>query len=184
MTRRTTIMLTSVSLLTACSAYQSEFRCPTPTGVACRSLQQVYKAETTRPPLPPAPDPQRVPPAAPMEEWTPPVKSLWIAPYIDNAGRRHEASLVRLVVFPGPRATAAEPEFLIPPIPESTETGDLLVPPPPPPTSSVPSPRSTGSPSRAMPSRGGASPALPQNLFMPPASKGATSLPGFGVPEQ
>lgn len=184
MTRHTAIMLTSVSLLAACSAYEGEFRCPVPTGIACRSLQQVYKAETTRPPLPPAPDPQRVSAVAPAEEWTPPVKSVWIAPYVDNAGRRHEASLVRLVVFPGPRATAAEPEFLIPPIPESTETGELLVPPPPPPTSPAPSLRSTGSPSRPAPSKSGTSSALPPNLFMPPGTKGATSLPGFGVPEQ
>lgn len=182
MIRRTAIALTGAGLLAACSTYQGEFRCPYPQGAGCRSLQQVYKAETVRPPLTPAPDPARVSPTTQAEDWTPPVRTVWIAPYVDNAGRRHEASVVRLVVFPGPRATIAEPEFLIPPIPESTESGDLLVPPPPPPTSPVPSPRPTGGLSRPTQPKSG--PSLPSNLFTPPGAKGGMSLPGFGVPEQ
>lgn len=184
MIRRAYIVLASAGLLTACSTYQQEFRCPTPTGVACRSLQQVYKAETTRLPLPPPPDPTRVSPAERAEDWTPPVKTVWIAPYVDNRGRRHEASLLRLIVFPGPRGDAAAPEFLIPPIPETTDTGELLVPPPPPPASPATAPRPGTGVSRPTRPQGGTSPAGPAlNLFTPPPARGAAPLSGFGVPE-
>jgi hypothetical protein len=171
--------------LPACSLYQSEFQCNVPPGVPCRSLQQVYAEETARAPLPPAPDPTRSLPPDATEEWVPPVKTVWIAPYLDSAGRRHEASILRLVVFPGARAVTAEPEFLILPIPETTEAGELSAPPAAPPTPPpAPAPRAPER-SRGTPGSQGARqpalpPGLPQGLFTPPspASPGA----GFGLP--
>lgn len=175
--------LLSAGLLSGCAAYQSEFQCKVPPGMPCRSLQTVYNVETAVPPLPPVPDSTRVIPSESAEQWTPPVKTVWIAPYVDTAGRRHEASILRLVVFPGVRAVTAEPEFLLPPIPETTEGGDLTVPPPPPPTPPAPSlPMGQGRTQGQSRSPMATTPELAPGLFTPPAPQGNKLPPGFGLP--
>lgn len=172
----------SAGLLTGCAAYESEFQCKAPVGMPCRSLQAVYNAETAIPTLPPMPDPTRSLSSEIAEQWTPPVKTVWIAPYIDSAGRRHEASILRLVVFSGARAVTAEPEFLLPPIPETTDSGESIAPPQPPPT---PAPhiapgRTQGQSQPPI----GIPPELIPGLFTPPMPHGGKPLPlsGFAAP--
>lgn len=113
-------------------------------------------------------------------DWSPPVKTVWITPYLDSAGRRHEASLIRIIVFPGPKATSSEPEFLLPPIPDESD-GQLIAPPAGP--QSLPSARSETS------VRGGASrqprPSSPSNPVFTPPNPSATptpASPGFPLP--
>ncbi len=173
------IIVGTALALSACgiSPYQSTFECGVPAGAGgCRSLQQVYRQTTGEPPLPTAPDPQRLAPPPPPAEWTPPVKTVWIAPYVDTHGRRHEASILRIIVFPGAKAVSAEPEFLIPPIPESADGGGLTAPPPapelPPAATQTPTPRQTPR------STGG----LPRDLFTQPPQTGSRPSTGFGVP--
>jgi len=149
----------------------------------CRSLQTVYNTETAIPALPPVPDPARQFASENAEQWTPPVKTVWIAPYIDNAGRRHEASIMRLIVFAGARAINAEPEFLLPPIPDTNDGGESIAPPPPPPTMPTPSPHLTpGRPQEQ--TRGPVG--MPSNLtpgsFTPPTPQAGKPLTGFGLP--
>ncbi len=174
-------------LLAGCSLtqYQSEFECGVPKGAGgCRSLQQIYTQSAVPTLLPPTPDPTRLGQPLPTEEWSPPVKTVWIAPYVDTAGRRHEASLMRLIIFPGAKVVNAEPEFLIPPIPETTEQGELTAPAAPPdlPRPTLPSPREP-SRSRATPRPGGSNP-LPPDLFAPPSAAPATPPSGFNPPWQ
>ncbi len=183
------LALLSAGLLTACSAYQSEFQCNAPAGMPCRSLQAAYNSATTVPTLPPPPDPSRALPSdssQSAEQWTPPVKTVWIAPYVDSAGRRHEASILRLVIFSGAKAVTAEPEFLIPPIPDTTEGGDTIAPPLPPPASPstkmpplIPG-RTQGQEQSRSPV--GTTPELAPGFFTPPAPQGGKPLTGFGLP--
>lgn len=182
---RRNVFIVAIVLLTGCSVYQSDFQCGIPPAAPCRSLHQVYAQDTAAPTLPPAPDPTRSLPAQ-AEEWTPPVKTVWIAPYVDTAGRRHEASILRFVVFPGARTVTAEPEFLIPPIPDTTEEGDPIGPPPAPPSATIPTP---GALSRSQTPRVGPSgPAsqlpsgMPPGLFTPPMPASPSRGSGFGLP--
>lgn len=172
---RVQLALLSAGLLTGCAAYQSEFQCKAPVGMPCRSLQTVYTAETALPALPPAPDPARHLASESAEQWTPPVKTVWIAPYVDSAGRRHEASILRLVVFSGARAITAEPEFLLPPIPDTTEGGESIAPPPPPSLS-------PGRPHEPPRPPAGMSPTPGPGSFTPPPPPGGKPLTGFGLP--
>ncbi len=131
--RRCTILLPTLLLLAACGIYEHEWTCPMPDGTTkCQSLEQAYASAITQSPIPPPVDPTRLAPP-PEADWTPPVKLIWIAPYLDTGGHRHEAALVRVVVFPGAPVTKPEPEFLIPPVPETSEEGGLTTPPSPPP---------------------------------------------------
>lgn len=183
--RRLLLALLSAGLSTACATYQGEFQCKAPAGMPCRSLQEAYATATTVPSLPLPPDPARTPPPDSAEHWTPPVKTVWIAPYVDSAGRRHEASILRLVVFSGAKAVTAEPEFLVPPVPETTEGGELTAPPLPPPTP----PLAKALP--LLPGRGqgqghsrspvGAPPEPAPGFFTPPALQN-TPPAGFGLP--
>lgn len=176
----------SAGLLTGCAAYESEFQCRAPAGMPCRSLQAVYNAETAIPTLPPVPDPTRGLSSEIAEQWTPPVKTVWIAPYVDSAGRRHEASILRLIVFSGARAVTAEPEFLLPPIPDTTDSGDSIAPPPPPPISPTPVPHiPPGRPQGQTRSPVETSSDMALGTFtppMPPIPPGGKPLTGFGLP--
>jgi hypothetical protein len=170
----------SAGLLTGCAAYESEFQCKAPVGMPCRSLQAVYNAETAIPALPPVPDPTRNLSSEIAEQWTPPVKTVWIAPYVDSAGRRHEASILRLIVFSGTRAVTAEPEFLLPPIPDTTDSGESIAPPQPPP---APTPHITpGRPQGQNQPSIGIPPELTPGLFTPPTPQGGKPSSGFGLP--
>jgi hypothetical protein len=165
--------------LSACSlsAYQSDFECGIPTGAGgCRSLQQVYRQSAAAQPLPVAPDPQRLSPPPAPAEWAPPVKTVWIAPYVDTHGRRHEASILRIIVFPGAKAVSAEPEFLIPPVPEPGDGGGLTAPPAAP--ELPPAPSHSAAPRQTPRSGSG----LPRDLFTPPAQSGSRPSGGFGPP--
>lgn len=180
------LAILSAGLLTGCATYESEFQCKAPAGMPCRSLQAVYNAETATPALPPAPDPTHSFSSEIAEQWTPPVKTVWIAPYVDSAGRRHEASILRLIVFSGAHAITAEPEFLLPPIPDTTDSGDSITPPPPPPTSPTSIPRITpGRPQGQTRSPIDTSPDIALGTFtppMPPTPQGGKPLTGFGLP--
>jgi hypothetical protein len=137
---RSRLPLLAVVLLSGCarliSVYNDEFECPRATGDGpCESLSTAYRRATTPQPLPPPPDPHRhTGSGAPgaTDTWVPPVKTVWLAPWVDNAGRRHEAAVLRIVVMPGTAGIKPEPEFLVPPVPEPTEDGGLLTPPAPP----------------------------------------------------
>jgi len=169
----------SLLALTGCgisSIYNSEFQCPIPkSDGGCRDLQGVYNKSTFVTPVPPPPDPTRYHSTPSGDKWDPPVKTLWIAPYLDNAGRRHEASLLRIVVFQGPKTIASESEFLLPPIPEDID-GQSTAPPPGPQSSQSARPEATP---RNAPSRQPRSSPPTSPLFQPPSSNPTS---GFSVP--
>jgi hypothetical protein len=174
-------------LLTGCgsllSVYADRFQCPIPKGEGrCQSLQQSYITATTRPPIPPPPDPDRLAPPATGGEWVPPVKTIWIAPYVDTAGRRHEPSLLRVVVFPGRSTLKPEPELLIPPVPETDTDGSTSGPPAPPAEFGEKTPRpGVGPPAFGQPSD---RQTKPKPWQRPPLGTVAPQAPagGFGVP--
>ena len=116
------------------SAYNDTFECPRSEGDhPCGQASKAYMRAMTKPGLPHPPDPGRY--AAPgfeSDHWIPPVKSVWVAPYVDNAGRRHEPSVIRMIVMPGPSILKPEPEFLVPPVPEAADDGSTIGPPVPP----------------------------------------------------
>jgi hypothetical protein len=167
-------LLPALLLLSGCSIYESEWHCPYPTGDGpCRSLTTAYSVSASTPVIPQPPDPTRLAPPPIATDWAPPVKTIWIAPYLDTAGRRHEASVIRSIVFPGQPVVAPEPEFLIPPVPESTEEGTLG--PPVPPADAAPS-------RQAAPRDRTPRPASPPARSTPGATGTPSSVPGFGLP--
>ncbi len=184
-------VLLGVLLVSGCarliSVYNDQFECPRATGDApCESLSTAYRRATTAEPLPAPPDPHRHTGSAvtgTTDTWVPPVKTVWLAPWVDSAGRRHEAELLRIVVMPGMPGIKPEPEFLVPPVPEPTEDGGLLGPPAPPAELPGITTRPTGPTipaTRERPPRPG--PAAPARS---PLGGGSTLQPpggGFGLP--
>lgn len=133
-----TLLCAALLLASGCgkliSVYNDHFQCPIAQGDGpCQSLSNAYATATAKTMIPEPPDPGRLtPPATTNDDWVPPVKTIWIAPYVDAAGRRHEPAVMRLVVLPGPPIVKPEPEFLIPPVPEVTDEGSTIGPPVPP----------------------------------------------------
>jgi hypothetical protein len=169
-------LLLALLLLSGCSIYESEWRCPFPPGDGgCRSLNTAYRVSAATPAIPQPPDPTRLAPPPTGTDWTPPVVTIWVAPYLDTAGRRHEASIVRSIVFPGQHVVAPEPEFLIPPVPETTEDGTVRPPVPPPDAGA-------GAPRQAPPRDRTPRPASPPARSTPGATGSPTGTPGFGLP--
>jgi hypothetical protein len=116
------------------SAYNDQFECPRSKGdQPCEQSSKAYMRAMAKQGLPQPPDLGRyTAPGTSGDEWVPPVKSVWIAPYVDSAGRRHEPAVMRMVVMPGPSILKPEPEFLVPPVPDVADDGSSIGPPVPP----------------------------------------------------
>ena len=135
---RILMLLTCAVALSGCasllSAYNDQFECPRSTGdQPCEQASKAYLRAMAKQGLPQPPDPGRTTsPGESSDRWVPPVKTIWIGPYVDSAGRRHEPAIMRIVVMPGPSILKPEPEFLVPPVPEVADDGSTMGPPVPP----------------------------------------------------
>jgi hypothetical protein len=170
------------------SAYQAQFECPRSTGdQPCEQASKAYLRAMTKAGVPHPPDPGRdAAPATSEEAYVPPVKTVWLAPYVDGNGRRHEPALLRMIVLPGPASLKPEPEFLVPPVPDVAEDGSMIGPPVPPadatPTAQGRSTPRTRTPQPGSPLRssGAGSHTAPGLGHLPPGNtSGGFSIPGF-----
>ncbi len=182
------LLLLPALLLAGCasliSAYTDRFECPREkSDQPCEQASKAYLRAMSKPAIPAPPDPGRsdIPGTSP-DTWVPPVHTVWIAPYTDTFGRRHEPSLLRIVVLPGPLSLKPEPEFLVPPVPQTAEDGSEIGPPvPPTETPSTPTRRTPAQPNRTprtstIPrSPFGSGTTLPPSLNLPTTG-------GFGIP--
>ena len=144
-------LLTCTMALSGCasliSAYNDQFECPRSKGdQPCEQASKASMRAMAKQGLPQPPDPGRsTSPGEGPDGWVPPVKTLWIGPYVDSAGRRHEPAVMRIVVMPGPSILKPEPEFLVPSVPEVADDGSTIAPPVPPAEAS-PTGQSRGNP--------------------------------------
>lgn len=170
------------------SAYQDQFECPRSAGdQPCEQASRAYLRAMAKHGVPPPPDPDRDrAPGTSEEAWIPPVKTVWIAPYVDGNGRRHEPAILRMIVLPGPASLKPEPEFLVPPVPDVAEDGSLIGPPVPPadtppqvPGRTAPRTRTPQSGSLLRPSGAGSPPGTSLGTPPPGNSPGGFSIPGF-----
>jgi hypothetical protein len=192
---RILVLLTGAMALSGCasliSAYNDQFECPRSKGdQPCEQTSKAYLRAMAKQGLPQPPDPGRYThPGDSADGWVPPVKTVWIGPYVDSAGRRHEPAVLRIVVMPGPSILKPEPEFLVPPVPEVADDGSTLEPPVPPAEASptgqsrgTPTPR-TRTPPRNAPLRagGGIGSTGGTGLGTTPQTvpSGGFSIPGF-----
>jgi len=154
------------------SAYQAQFECPRSTGdQPCEQASKAYLRAMAKAGVPHPPDPGRdAAPATSEEAWVPPVKTVWLAPYVDANGRRHEPALLRMIVLPGPASLKPEPEFLVPPVPDVAEDGSMVGPPVPP-ADATPT-----APSRSTPRTRTPQPGSP----LRPSGAGSHTAPGLG----
>jgi hypothetical protein len=133
---------TSASCAKLLSVYDDSYQCPVAKSKdkPCEPASTAYLRALARPGLPPPPDPLRDQnPTESGDAWQPPVRTVWLAPFVDSAGRRHEATLMRVVVMPGPPIVRPEPEFLVPPVPMQADDGTQVGPPVPPAEAGSPS---------------------------------------------
>ncbi len=183
------LLLLPALLLAGCasliSAYNDTFECPREkSDQPCEQASKAYLRAMSKPAIPAPPDPGRYDtPGTSADTWVPPVHTVWIAPYTDTFGRRHEPSLLRIVVLPGPPSVKPEPEFLVPPVPQTGEDGSEIGPPVPP-TDAAGTTR-PGSPSIPQPNRTPRTtvPRSPfgSNTTLPP-SLNPSAAGGFGIP--
>ena len=125
------------------SVYDDSYQCPVAQSGnrPCEPASAAYLRALSKPGLPPPPDLLRYQSPTPTEgdAWQAPVRTVWLAPYVDSSGRRHEATLMRIVVMPGPPIVRPEPEFLVPPVPTIGDDVMQMGPPVPPAETTSPS---------------------------------------------
>jgi len=161
------------------SAYNDKYACPyETTDHPCEQASKAALRAMTKQAIPPPPDPGRSdPPGTSPDTWVPPVRTVWIAPYTDTFGRRHEPAILRIVVLPGPPAITPEPEFLVPPVPQTADDGSQIGSPVPP--AETPATTKSTSPGTTPQNRTPRTSALPRS----PIGSGTTPpTPGFGSP--
>ena len=170
------------------SAYQDQFECPRSKGAQpCEQASKAYMRSMAKQGVPQPPDPGRYGvPGTSADAWVPPVKTVWIAPYVDGNGRRHEPAILRMIVLPGPASLKPEPEFLVPPVPDVAEDGSMIGPPVPPadatPTAQGRSTPRTRAPQPASPLRSGgvgSHPGTGRGNLPQGKTPGGFSIPGF-----
>jgi hypothetical protein len=167
------------------SAYNDKYACPyETTDHPCEQASKAALRAMTKQAIPPPPDPGRSdPPGTSPDTWVPPVRTVWIAPYTDTFGRRHEPAILRIVVLPGPPAITPEPEFLVPPVPQTADDGSQIGPPvPPAETPATTKPTSPGTTPQNRTPRTSALPRSPIGSVTTPPTPGFGSPGGFTIP--